>query len=296
MLDKVEFVLSEAFVSLKRNTWMTFATVSTCAMALFIIGGLSFVYFGLAKWAGELEDKFQISVFAADGATPDEIKTLGDQIAKINGVKNVDFRSKKQVWEEFSAKNPGIVTGLEIDNPLPDTYIVSFDSLSKADSIVSAIRKLKNIAPKDGVQYLSEEQKLLEQTMSVIRWLGLVLGGVMLATGGILIYNTIRLTMISRRREIRIMELVGATRRMVWTPLLIEGLVQGVIGALIAFGVLWIAYAVVMKLISFAITQAPGQAFPAVSTLIFLCLAGAAYGLGCSYWAIRDNKGQEITR
>ncbi len=296
MLDQLEFLLTEALVSLRRNKWMTFAAVTTAAMALFIIGGLTSAYIGLASYAAQVESKFEMKVFVRDEATPDQAKALGERLKKLDGIKAVTFQSKKEVWETFKKENPGITAALEIDNPMPDTFTLTFTKLNKADDIAAAAKKMPEVAPKDGVQYQSEVQEFLDQTMSTIRWVGLVLGGLMLITGGILIYNTVRLTMIARRREIRIMELVGATRQTVWTPLLVEGLVQGVLGAVLATGVLWVAHSILASLVRFSIPAASMSNFALGGTLFWLILVGAVYGVGCSYLAIREPKVKEIPR
>jgi len=296
MLDRLEFLLNEAFVSFRRNKWITFAAITTSAMALFIIGGFAFAYFGLASFASNQESKFDINVFARVDASPEQVQALGKRLEKLDGVKAVTFRSKAEVWKAFQKENPEISSGLEIENPMPDTFNITFSDLKKAKDIVAYARKMPEVAPKDGVQYMGDVQALIEQVMSAIRWLGLVLGTVMLATGGILIYNTIRLTMVARKKEMRIMELVGATRQTVWTPLIIEGVAEGVMGALLATAVLWIAHSVVAKLLESSLSVIKVGTFPLLSTAIVLCLSGAAYGLVCSYLAIRERPTEELPR
>ena len=111
----------------------------------------------------------------------------------------------------------------------------------------------------------------------------------MLVTSGILIYNAIRMTVLARRREIRIMQLVGATRFMVWAPMLMEGIVQGAIGGLLAALVLWFAHGVVQVTVvrSLYAFSKLGQ-FPVGQAIFFLGVAGAVYGLVCSMVAVRE--------
>ena len=295
MLDSIEFVITEALVSLRRNKLMTFAAVTTTAMALFLVGGLTFSYSGLANYAKSIESRFELNVFVKDGAGPDAAKSLGDKLRKLEGVKSVVYKSKKDVWEEFQKENPNISQGLEIENPLPDTYTVWFTSLDKAPKVVEQVRKMPEVAPKDGVQYMSEEQELIEQLMNAIRWTGLLLGPMMLLTGGVLIYNTIRLTMEARRKEIRIMQLVGATKVTVWTPLLIEGCLQGILGSVVATGVLWLAYSVLKKLLTASMPLMPTAPFPAWLAMFGLGFIGLAYGLTCSLLAIREKQTPQET-
>lgn len=296
MLDRLEFLLSEAIVSLQRNRWMTFAAVTTSAMALFIIGGLGYAYLALANTAAAQESRFEINVFVRDDASPDQAKALGDRIRALEGVKTLDFKSRNEVWNEFRKENPEITAGLDIENPMPDQYTLTFERLDQAAGIADAIKKMPEVDPRDGVQYMGEVQQFLEQSLAAIRLLGIVLGGLMLLTGGILIYNTIRLTMVARNKEIRIMQLVGATKQTVWTPLLVEGVVQGVLGATLATLTLWAAHEVVVRLIQINIpTFVPGP-FPVLTALLVITVAGALYGLVCSFLAIRERKPAELPR
>lgn len=288
MLDRLEFLLGEALTSLRRNKGMTFASIIASALALVIVGGFTLTYIGLAKYVASQSSRFEISVFARDDATPELVTTLGENIKKLNGIKDVTFKSKAEVWAEWKVKYPDMTTGLELENPMPDTYVVTFKDLTKVDEIAALIQNMPEVAPNKGVQRQGEVQTLLQEAIVSIRWLGLALGTITLITGGILIYNTVRLTMISRRRELRIMELVGATRSTVQIPLLIEGVTHGVLGALLATLVLWLGHGVVARAVA-GVQLVHLEAFPGTLTLMCLALVGAAYGYVCSTLAIREN-------
>jgi len=286
MLDRIEFVLGEAFHSLRRNTWMTFAAVTTSAMALFIFGGLGLLYLSVAGFAEGLQSRFEMSVFLRDAAKPADIDSAKQKISKMPGVKSVTFNSKDVVLKKFMAQNPGIdVSSMGVGNPMPNEFVVTFSDLSTAGQVEDAVRRL---GPVEQVRVASEEQSFLQQSLGAIRWLGIVLGGLLLITSGVLIYNTIRLTIVARRREIRIMQLVGATRAMVWTPMMIEGMVQGVLGGLLATIVLWSSYYIVRALVSTVQAFQGAQGFPMGTVAMVLISVGAAYGLVCSFIAIRE--------
>lgn len=288
MLDRIEFVLGEAFSSLRRNTWMTFAAVTTSAMALFIFGGLGLLYLSVAGFAEGLQSRFEMSVFLRENSKPGDIGSARQKIQKMPGVKSVVFNSKEVVLKKFIAQNPGIdVAGMGVGNPMPNEFVVSFSDLSYADEVETAVRKL---GPVEQVRVASEEQTFLQQAMGAIRWLGMVLGGLLLVTSGVLIYNTIRLTIVARQREIRIMRLVGATRAMVWTPMLIEGMIQGILGGVLATLVLLSAYYMVRALASTVQAFQGSQGFPIANIFFLLVAVGAAYGLICSFIAVREPK------
>ncbi len=289
MLDRIEFVLSEAFTSLRRNTWMTFAAVTTAAMALFILGGLAYAYARTTAFAASLESRFEMKVFLRPDVSEDNAMAIGPKLQGIPGVAKAVFTDKQAVLDTFLKEHPGIeIKGLDLENPMPDTYTITFSDLKLARKVADKVQTFESV---EKVSYLGEEQDFLENMLSGMRWMGLVLGGLMLLTSGILIYNTIRLTIIARRKEIIIMQLVGATRGMVWTPMLLEGVVQGTIGGLFATIVLWGAYTVTTS--SFKIGQSVNgvrESFPLTSVGLGLLTAGALYGLVCSLIAVREPK------
>lgn len=287
-LDRVEFLLGEALVSLRRNTWMTFASVTTCAMALFVLGGLGSAYLGLTGYAKKISSRFEMKVFVKDGTSPEEVKAIGDAIGKVDGVESATHQSREEVWEAFRKDNPGIdVKGLEIDNPMPDAFVVKFSELSKAKTVAEQVGKMKGV---EKALYLADEQNFLDQAMSAVRWLGALVGGMLLVTSGVLIYNTIRLTVVARRREIRTMQIVGATPFTVWTPMLIEGAVQGAVGGALATLVLGVVYGLIGALASGLMAFRLQSAFPFGPMLMLLAAIGAVYGVVCSGLALRERE------
>ena len=289
LLDRVEFLLSEAIVSLRRNTWMTFASVTTCAMALFVLGGLGAAYLGLTGYAQKIAGRFEMKVFVKDGTSPEDVTALGEAIKKIDGVSSATHQSREEVWEAFRKDNPGIdVKSLEIDNPMPDAFVVKFSELSKAKNVAATVGKMPGV---EKALYLAEEQSFLDQAMAAVRWLGALVGGMLLVTSGVLIYNTIKLTVLARRREIRTMQIVGATPFTVWTPMLIEGAVQGAFGGVLATLVLGVVYALIGALASGLIAFRVQSAFPFWPMLGLLMAIGAVYGVVCSGMALREPEG-----
>lgn len=291
MFDHIEFLLSEAMTALRRNIWMTFAAITTSCMALFLTGGVGFAYKGISEYAGSLPSKFEMRVFLADTAKKPEVDRLSGQIKKLSGVQSVSWLSKEVAWKKFRTENPDFPTQ-GIENPLPETLVIKLNKLEEADRIATAIRKMPGVAS-DGVQYLKQEREMLTQALNFLRTLGLTLGSLMVLTSAILIYNAIRMTIVARRREFRIMHLVGANTSTVTLPLLLEGMVQGGVGGFLAAclvqGTHWYL-SEQLKAFS-GIVKLGNLNFQAV--LFTLLVAGIAYGLVCSFIAIRDYREKE---
>lgn len=287
MLDRIEFLLSEAFLSLRRNTWMTFAAVTTAAMALFLLGGLTFYYLRIQEFAASLPDRFEISVFLKSDVTAAAAAQRQREILAIPGVKSATLVTKEQGWADWRKKYPDVTSGL--DNPFPHVVKVTVKDLEHAPAVVARLKAVKDVEPGDsGVSFLDDEHAFLNQSMRVVRWLGIGLGGMMLLTSGVLIYNAIRLTVMARRRELRIMLLVGATRATVWTPLLIEGFVQGALGGLLASFALWTMHSLIQHLITSLSGLGRLEPYPLPQATAMLMAVGAAYGLICSTFAVRE--------
>jgi cell division transport system permease protein len=159
-------------------------------------------------------------------------------------------------------------------------------NVDNAEDVKRIVSSMPAVA-KDGVVYLEDLQQLLTQVLVLLKTTGLGLGGLMLLTAGVLIYNAIRLTIVARRQEMRIMHLVGATKSTVVLPLLIEGVLQGAAGGLLATGLLWSGHRALAGLLekSTSLFRLPG--LPVGYWLTVLVGVGAIYGFVCSLMAVR---------
>ncbi|MCG9896163.1 MAG: permease-like cell division protein FtsX [Fimbriimonadaceae bacterium] len=288
MLDRIEFLITEALTAFRRNHWMTFAAVTTAAMALFLLGGLGFAYFRLEGLMAELRQDYRLRVFLKDGLTQEQKSQALGTIRNLDGVETATLIDRRKGLEVFAQENPDIpVADFVNDNPLPDAIHVTLTEIDKTPQITEQILKQTWVEP-NGVRSLNELRLFLQSLISGSRLVGFTLGSIMLLTGGILIYNTIRLTIMARRREMRIMELVGANRRTIVLPLLVEGMIDGMLGGLVAFIFLFFSVRAIEGIILSLDSFAKFQGIPVGPTLFLLLSAGAVYGLVCSMLASRD--------
>lgn len=288
MFDRIEFLLSEAFTALRRNTLMTFAAVSTAAMALFLLGGLGYTYFRLNSWLHELKKDYQIRVFLKDGLTPEQKTKARVLISGLPGVESCTFISKEQGLKEMQAQMPEVdLKDLAADNPLPDTYRVTLNDLDSVDKVTETLKKQEFVEEGNSVRASDDLREFVEAGVKQSRLLGFVLGGIMFLTGGVLIFNAIRLTIEARRREMKIMTLVGATKGTIITPLLIEGMIDGLLGGAMAFVFLYVTTQFSKQIIQSLDVLASFEAIPVGPALVLFLGAGAVYGFGCSWLATR---------
>ena len=285
MLDRLAFVLGEAFIALKRNGTMTLAAVGTAAVALFLLGGISYAYLGLHQYAEGLTGKFEMEAYLKEGADEVTVKGVAQKIRALPGVKSAHWIPREKRWAKHRAEDPDSTQG--IGNPYDHAFKVVLSDLSRGDAVAESIRSMPEVNP-DAVFYMQKELRLVEDLKGLLRWAGLGLGGLLLLTSGLLIYNAIRLAVLSRRTEIRIMQLVGASRLTIRFPFLVEGFVQGTLGGALAGVLLYSCHwALKWKLQNYPAFAEGLGAFPFGIATAILCAAGALYGLFCSTFAVR---------
>ncbi|MFY9233070.1 MAG: permease-like cell division protein FtsX [Fimbriimonadaceae bacterium] len=286
MLDRIEFIIAEAFVALRRNSLMSLAAVTTVAVSLFFLGGLGYVYLRLQTYAEALPDQLDARVHLKMEITEQaRFSEIADRIRALPGVKTVQHIPRDAAWKRDFAKYGYKVDDLG-DNPYSDAYKVTWGDLSKAESTAKVIKAMPEV---EEVVQETEVQRMVSDFLDMLTRVGIGLGGILLITGGILIYNAIKLTIISRRREIRIMQLVGARRATITTPFLIEGVVQGALGGTLAACILWAAQIAIKNYVDYNVKfiQMPDD-FPVGLAFGALAAAGALYGFICSLIAVRE--------
>lgn len=284
-MNRLQFLFGEAWASLTRHKGMTFATITTSAVALFLVGGLGYAYWRIDGYARSLPSRFEMRVFLRDGSSFEQIRETATAIRAIEGVDSAVHIPKETAWQRFKGDLREAMPE-DLGNPLPDAFKVTLKDLERSGSVAAAIQRLPAVAPK-GVNYLSEEHELISDILRLLGWLGLGLFGTLVPTAGILIYIAIRLALHARRREIRIMSLVGATRGTILIPFLIEGTVQGAIGGALATPALYAVYRLFVSAVERLTEAADPSPFPLWPTLALLLVTGGAFGFVCSLVAAR---------
>jgi len=229
----LEYFIIEAATSLKQNSLMSLASVVTVALSILILGIFLVMVLNLNHIASVLESQVQVSVYLKDGLTESEMRDIGERIAKVPGVVKVTFVSKEEALQRFRSRlgdQQGLLNALG-ENPLPNGYEVKVDRPERVRAAAQAIAGFK------GVEAAKFGQDVIEHLFSLTR-LARIVGFALilfLALAALfIIANTIRITVFARRREIGIMKYVGATDWFIRWPFLIEGIILGASGSLIA--------------------------------------------------------------
>ena len=229
-----EYFIQEVFHSLRRNNWMTFASIGTVAVSLFVLGVFLILVLNMNRLAGMLESQVQISVYLEDHLTDREKRQIGYDIESLQGIDSVtyvDRETAKERLKERLGDQKYLLDALSEDNPMPDAFEVTVTTPSVVESAAGAIAAMQ------GVEEAKYGQDVVEHLFDITRLMrifGFVLMGLLGGATLFIISNTIRLTVFARRREIAIMKYVGATDWFIRWPFLLEGIVLGCIGGFIA--------------------------------------------------------------
>jgi len=231
-LSSVEFLIQEAFTGIRRNGLMAFASISTIALSLGVLGAFVLVAMGANNFTATQIGKFEVAVYMKTGIERAATNALADQIGKMPDVASVKVLSRDEEWAAFKRTNPNIESAGLQNNPLPFSIDVRVSNPTATTTIANKIRTMNGVhTVRDGREELSRVMAIAQ----VVRGISIAGVIVLLITAIFIISNAIKLTLYARRREIRIMKLVGATNWFIRVPLIIEGIVFGATGAFAAW-------------------------------------------------------------
>lgn len=238
------YLVKEGFKNVWFNRLMSLASIGVLTACLILIGGAALLSANVTAIVGVIEDQNEIVVFLEDELSSIKKNNIDETIKSMSGLLSINFISKDQALIDQQNKvNPeysDIFDGLQGDqNPLPDSYRIKLDSLENLDAVIAQISSI------DGVLQVSaptELAKTITEIKRVINIAGLGIIILLIVVSVVIIANTIKITVFNRRKEIGIMKYVGATDSFIRLPFLVEGVLLGIISALLAFGILFAGY------------------------------------------------------
>ncbi|GIQ70008.1 cell division protein FtsX [Xylanibacillus composti] len=247
--------LREGHLNVIRNGWMSFASASAIAISLFVLGVFLLLVMNVDNLAQELENTVEIRVHLDVVVPEEQIAGIQNEIGKIPEVSRITFVSKDEglemLKERLGEENREIIEGYEGDqNPLNDSFTVKVDEPRNVAAVaaqIEAINSGQSPPPIVKVQYGKGYVERMFAVTHAIRIVGIALVIGLAFTAMFLISNTIKLTIISRRREISIMKLVGATNNFIRWPFFVEGALLGIIGAAIPVLILYFGYGAIVE-------------------------------------------------
>jgi cell division transport system permease protein len=239
------YYFKNAFINMMNNRLIHLISMGTITISMLLLGSFMLLSINLDNWIKEWGGTLSMSVYLKDGIDEKVMGEIEKQLLNIKGAKTKGFISKDQAMmqlKESLGGQAGLLSGLK-NNPLPSSFELIFEDTDNyridPDNIKASLEKMEGV---DEVQYSKQWVERFKGLIFVFRVASLIIGGLLCVAVLFIITNTIKLTLYSRRDEIEIYKLVGATDWFVKIPFLIEGAIQGIISGLIAYLVLLLVY------------------------------------------------------
>lgn len=293
------YSLREAGSHFTRNWTTSLGAVITIFLSLFIIGLFIVGSAMINSMIGSVQDTVKISAFISDDASDEDVEAFMEKIEGWDNVKNVEFKTKDDALEDFQSSSSdadATISALDGENPLPRSYTIEMNEPSQVEEMANKIKQDSDFQQivdggnvGESVLYGQEEVARLFQFTDYIRLAAVVLVALLTFVAFIFINNTIRLSITARRREIAIMRLVGASNGFIRGPFVAEGVLQALLGSLLAIGCLELVRNFLMPLIQENLKFMPFNVTMAMylATYGSLILVGIVIGLFGSAIAMR---------
>ena len=277
----IEYYFHEVFLSMVRKRWMTFASIGTVTVSLFVLGVFLVLIMNMTKMAASLESQVQISAYLIDGLTAEEQKEIARTMKDLSTISKIEYVPKEQALktlQERLGEQKKILDALGDSNPLPNYFLVTVKNSSDVKRTAEVIAEIYGV---EEVKYGQDVATNLFDLTHLIRVFGLMLMAILALATVFIISNTIRLTIFARRKEIAIMKYVGATDSFIRWPFVLEGILLGFIGGSVSAIILRSFYAAMTEKIYATLTFFPLiEQFPFMNYLtLFLISSGMLIGI-----------------
>ena len=266
------YLIKEGFKSTFKQKKMTSASIIIMCATMFIFGLFFVIGENVNSVITQLESQQGIQIFIDEDATNEEIESLGNQIRNINGVNRVTFVSKEDALNSMKTTlgDESLFEGWDEENPFPASYFVTLTDLSLNEQVQSEVLALDNV---DEIASENTTINRLRGLANGIQITTIVILALLIIISIFIIAYTIKLTVHARRREISIMKYVGTTNSFIRGPFIVEGVIIGVISAIITLVILGLAYNGVMGSIGESVLiQEMGFGLLSFSEMFYLVL------------------------
>ena len=286
---EIKYYLSEGFHSIFTHGFMSFAAVCMTVACLLIMGSFSLLAVNLEHMLGDLESENEMLAYIEESYTTEQAQALAEELEKIPNVSSVTFTSREEALEQFKegrAEN-------ELLNDLPaevfrDRFHIRLHAIEEMYDTKTAVEQIEGVSK---VRAALEIAQGFVMVRNIATGVAIVLVSMLLLISLFIISNTIKLAYFYRREEISIMKMCGATDGFIQWPFVVEGMILGLSGALVAFLLQWGLYEMVARLIvesnGLSLVKMLSYTSMMRTILPIFCLTGLSIGVGGSLLAIR---------
>ncbi len=277
---RFRYAFREAMSGFKRSKLSTFASIFVLFISLLSMGTFVIVGYNVNRLVKMVKEKIEIEVFIKEGLTSAQIDSLKKIVKSFDEVEDVIYISKEEAARIFESEFGENIFNLLDFNPLPASFRIKLkERFRTSHGVESLIGKLRKIRDFEDVKYRRLLLRIIERRFQILSWAFLG-GGVLLSLISVLlIVNTIRLSIYAKRKLIKIMQLVGATRGFIMLPFLIQGLLQGLIAGILSTMLIYMIVKVIIPQLPddvLSSVNVPNLFFPAlVSTGLVLGFVGS---------------------
>ena len=252
MLNSFFYLVKQGFKNLWNNRLMSLASVGVLVSCMLLIGAAALLSVNVSSIVDAVEDQSEAIVYLVDGLGDNEIQETRDGIIATGKVATIEFISKEDALLSMmeSMGDDGMLFDAyskDGNNNLPDSFRITFDDVSDLENTVLHIEALSGV---DSVSALTEVAEVITGVKNMAYIGGTIIIGLLIAVSLMIVGNTIKITVFSRRREVNIMKYVGATNGFIRLPFIVEGISLGIISGGISFGIIYFAYDYLVKWVS----------------------------------------------
>ena len=254
--------LLESFKGVFRNFSLSLASIMCITITLILVGCSILLSYNVNNFTNEIEKDMTIVVFLKRNASEEEINETKNELSNLSNVKEIEFNSKNQIREDMQKESDVFDSILseytDESNPLKDTFLVKVDDINEIGKTADKIKLLDNV---DIVKYGEGSVEELVKIFDLVKKITYIAVIALVVVTAFLISNTIKITIQSRRREIEIRRLVGASNTFIKQPFFFEGIILGFLGSIVPIGVCCYGYTYLYKKLG-------GKVFTEIITLI----------------------------
>lgn len=237
---QIGYIIREGFSGFRRARLSMFAAISTIIVSLLLLSFFSILLLNAHTMVDALRERVEMEAFLNEQVSLDDVNRIRREISLIEEVREVRYISKEEAAAIFKDEFGEDIHKVLNFNPLPASFKIflkdGYKTAVGAQEVYSQVRSVKGV---DDVIYRKQLLEMLDQRAATFLWIMLGVGGFITLSSVVLVANTIRLAIYSKRKIIQTMKLIGATQWFIRTPFLLEGFIQGLLGGIIAAGIVF---------------------------------------------------------
>lgn len=247
-INNIGYLLKEGVRGIFLHGFMSFAAVCVTVACLIIVGSFSILAYNLDVMVNDLNQTSEILVYIDSDLSDAEARSIGTKINALSNVLQATFISREEALESFVKDHNGdsAFNGVQASD-LRHRYEVTLEDNTLMDQTDAQLQQIPGVAKTNAAYELAQGFTTIQQVLHIV---SIAMIAVLLVISLLIISNTVKLAMYDRRDEIFIMKMVGATNGFIRLPFIVEGFTLGMIGAVLAFGLEWVAYDALVQKIS----------------------------------------------